>query len=276
MTSSPPVRARFDWRNLGVRAASAAVLGTIAVVAIEHGGWPFSLIIFLAVALLATEWGVMSTPRTPIRTSVAVSLAVLAGLVVGHLYGATAGLGALSAVTLIATLALRSVTRRIGDVAFGSVYIGLPTLALIWLRGGEQGLGWTVLLFAVTWSADIGAFLVGSALKGPKLWPAFSPNKTWSGFAGGLLAATLAGVLADRGMDLAIPALWAVVIGFIGGFATMAGDLWESWLKRRFGVKDSGDLIPGHGGLLDRVDGLLFAVIAVSVARWLWSGGAGA
>jgi phosphatidate cytidylyltransferase len=207
---------------------------------------------------------------------VAVSLAVLAGLVVGHLYGATAGLGALSAVTLIATLALRSVTRRIGDVAFGSVYIGLPTLALIWLRGGEQGLGWTVLLFAVTWSADIGAFLVGSALKGPKLWPAFSPNKTWSGFAGGLLAATLAGVLADRGMDLAIPALWAVVIGFIGGFATMAGDLWESWLKRRFGVKDSGDLIPGHGGLLDRVDGLLFAVIAVSVARWLWSGGAGA
>jgi len=275
MTSSPPAKASFDWRNLGVRAASAVVLGGVAVFAVGHGGWPFSLIIFLAVALLATEWGVMSTPRTPIRTSVAVSLAVLAGLVVAHLYSPRYGLVALGLVTCLATLVLRSVTRRIGDVAFGSIYIGLPTLALIWLRGGEQGLGWTVLLFAVAWSADIGAFLVGNALKGPKLWPAFSPNKTWSGFFGALAAATFAGLMADYGMDLAIGPGWALAIGFFGGLATMIGDLGESWLKRRFGVKDSGDLIPGHGGLLDRVDGLLLAVLAVAAARWLWSGGFG-
>ena len=282
MTSSQPVRSSFDWRNLGIRAASAAILGTLAVVAIVAGGWSFSAIIFLAVALLATEWGVMSTPATPIRSSAAVSLAVLAGLVVAHLYAPRYGVMALALVTAAATLALRSVTRRIADVAFGSIYIGFPALALIWLRAGEQGLGWTVLLFAVTWAADIGAFLVGSTLKGPKLRPAFSPNKTWSGFCGGLVAATMAGVLADAGMGLvvpgglAIPIGWAIAVGFLGGLATMIGDLWESWLKRRFGVKDSGDLIPGHGGLLDRVDGLLFAVVAVAIARWLWQGGAGA
>jgi phosphatidate cytidylyltransferase len=245
MTSSPPVKPASIGGTWESAPSRRRILGTIAVVSVRHGGWPFSLIIFMAVALLATEWGVMSTPATPIRTSVAVSLAVLAGLVVAHLYGSRYGVVALVAVTCLATLALRSVTRRIGDVAFGSIYIGLPTLALVWLRQGDQGLGWTVLLFAVTWSADIGAFLVGSILKGPKLRPAFSPNKTWSGFAGGLAAATLAGVLADMGMGLRISPGWALGVGFVAGFATMAGDLWESWLKRRFGVKDSGDLILG-------------------------------
>jgi phosphatidate cytidylyltransferase len=75
-------------------------------------------------------------------------------------------------------------------------------------------------------------------------------------------------------MHLPVPVAWAMVVGFAGGFATMAGDLWESWLKRRFGVKDSSDLIPGHGGLLDRVDGLLFASATVAAARWLWQTGA--
>jgi phosphatidate cytidylyltransferase len=130
------------------------------------------------------------------------------------------------------------------------------------------------MLFAATWAADIGAFAVGSTLRGPKLWPRFSPNKTWSGFVGGLLAAMAAGTL----MAL-LPAfqlnLWAAAsIGFTVGLATMAGDLWESALKRRFGVKDSGDLIPGHGGLLDRVDGLMFAVVVMAALRlanhWGW------
>jgi len=276
MTSSQPARPRFDWRNLGIRAASAAILGTLACVAIYDGGWPFSLLIFIGVALLSTEWGVMSTPATPIRTSVAVTLAVLVGLLVSLLYAPRYGVAALVGAMLVATLVLRSVTRHIWDVAFGALYIGLPAVGLIWLRQGAEGFGWTVLLFAVTWAADIGAFLVGSTLKGPKLRPALSPNKTWSGFCGGLLAATAAGVLADAGMGLSIPLGWAVAVGFLGGLATMIGDLWESWLKRRFGVKDSGDLIPGHGGLLDRVDGLLFAVVAVAIARWLWQAGAGA
>ena len=122
------------------------------------------------------------------------------------------------------------------------------------------------MLFATTWAADIAAFVVGNVVGGPKLWPRFSPNKTWSGFVGGLAGAAGASVgVAAAFMQLSLTG--AALIGLAGGLATMAGDLWESVLKRRFGVKDSGDLIPGHGGLLDRVDGLMFAVMAFAVAR---------
>ena len=124
-------------------------------------------------------------------------------------------------------------------------------------------------MLAVAWAADIAAFLVGNALKGPKLWPQFSPNKTWSGFGGGLLAATLAAMAVAHFLPMGLGLHAAMALGLFAGLATMAGDLWESVLKRRFGVKDSGDLIPGHGGLLDRVDGLMFAFLAVAVARLL-------
>jgi phosphatidate cytidylyltransferase len=123
------------------------------------------------------------------------------------------------------------------------------------------------MLFACTWAADIGAFAVGSALKGPKLWPRFSPNKTWSGFIGGLLAASATAVAMAGYSVFSLDWRAAALVGLAVGLATMAGDLWESALKRRFGVKDSGDLIPGHGGLLDRVDGLMFAVVVMAGAR---------
>ena len=158
---------------------------------------------------------------------------------------------------------------RPADAAFGVLYIGAPSVALVWLRSGGVGRDWTLMLLAITWSADIFAFVAGNLFKGPKLWPRFSPNKTWSGFLGGLAASALAAVLVvalakgegdpTRG--------WAAVIGLMVGLFTMAGDLWESMLKRRFGVKDSGQLIPGHGGLLDRVDGLMFAILAMAAAR---------
>jgi phosphatidate cytidylyltransferase len=125
------------------------------------------------------------------------------------------------------------------------------------------------MILAVAWAADIAAFLVGSAMKGPKLWPQFSPNKTWSGFFGGLIAASLAALAVARFLPMGLDPPRAAALGLFAGLATMAGDLWESMLKRRFGVKDSGDLIPGHGGLLDRVDGLMFAVLAVAAARLL-------
>jgi phosphatidate cytidylyltransferase len=133
-----------------------------------------------------------------------------------------------------------------------------------------------LMLLAIVWAADIFAFAVGNILKGPKLWPRFSPNKTWSGFLGGLAAAALAAMIVvavakgegdpTRG--------WAAVIGLLVGLFTMGGDLWESMLKRRFGVKDSGQLIPGHGGLLDRVDGLMFGALAMAAARAVahWTG----
>ena len=155
------------------------------------------------------------------------------------------------------------------DSAFGVLYLGLPGITLIWLRHDPGGQGWATSLLAATWSADICAFTAGNILKGPKLWPRFSPNKTWSGFFFGLAGATAAALAVSAarlgdggpGMQMAVP------VGLVVGLATMAGDLWESILKRRFGVKDSGDLIPGHGGLLDRVDGLMFAILVAAVLR---------
>lgn len=117
------------------------------------------------------------------------------------------------------------------------------------------------------WSADVLAYLVGTLLKGPRLWPRFSPNKTWSGFIGGLIGGLAAGALvtASPWPDLGtLSVAWGAVLGLAGAIATMAGDLWESALKRRYGVKDAGDLIPGHGGLMDRVDGLMFAVVVIA------------
>lgn len=134
----------------------------------------------------------------------------------------------------------------------GVPYIGCGTAALLWLRGLPDAGAWLVLMLVLAvWASDIGAYLVGRLVGGPKLAPRISPGKTWSGAAGGLLAAGLAGfsVYGVRG------AAFAAVLGI----AAQGGDLLESALKRHFGVKDSGRTIPGHGGLLDRLDGMLVA-----------------
>ena len=112
------------------------------------------------------------------------------------------------------------------------------------------GFYWVTLAFVVAWASDIVAFLVGSAVGGPKLWPRYSPNKTWSGFIGGLVAGTVAGAAMAALPEAGIRSVeWSALLGLAAALATMAGDLWESALKRRFGVKDAGNLIPGHGGL---------------------------
>jgi phosphatidate cytidylyltransferase len=172
-----------------------------------------------------------------------------------------AGAGALVA----AALAARSGASA-ADAAYGVLYITPAAIVLVWLRESLQGVGWTFMLLATAWAADICAFAVGNLLKGPKLWPRFSPNKTWSGFAGGLVGGAAAAVAVAAAL-MRLSLVGAAVVGLAGGLATMAGDLWESMLKRRYGVKDSGDIIPGHGGLLDRVDGLMFAVVVFGVAR---------
>jgi phosphatidate cytidylyltransferase len=279
MTSLPPAK-RFDWTNLGLRVASAVVLIPAAlyatlgdnqhvIPALEgwHEGLPYLVLVSVGVALLAIEWGGMSAPRAPVRVSAAVTAAVLISVFLGYQDHFVLAWCAVILGAAAAALVARGMAERAADAAFGVFYIAPAAVCLIWLRSTRQGPWWTLMLFAATWAADIGAFVVGSLLKGPKLWPRFSPNKTWSGFVGGLLAAMATGaVMASLPyFDLN---LWAAAfIGLAVGVATMAGDLWESALKRRFGVKDSGDLIPGHGGLLDRVDGLMFAVVVMACAR---------
>ena len=273
MTSSQQAR-RFDWSNLGIRAASAVVLIPAAVAAIYFGGWVLLLLVAVSVSLLALEWGGMSAPGAPIRVAAAVTTAILAALFLAYYGHYRIAWGIALVGSAVAAVIGRSLGERPGDVAYGVIYIAPAVLSLFWLRAMPNGISWTIMVFAVAWAADIAAFAVGSALKGPKLWPRFSPNKTWSGFFGGLVGAMAAAVLVSLFSQAKLTAPSAALVGFAGGLATMAGDLWESMLKRRFGVKDSGDLIPGHGGLLDRVDGLMFAIVTVAAARllelWGW------
>jgi phosphatidate cytidylyltransferase len=271
MTSLRPAR-RFGWDNLAIRVASAAVLAPLVVVA-TYWTFLFLPMLAVAVALLAIEWGQMTAPRAPVGVAAAITVAALVAVFAAYAGHVGAAWLLMLAGAGVAAFVARNVAERRRDASFGLIYIAAPCLALTWLRATPQGFRWTVLLFAVTWSADIFAFLIGSALKGPKLWPRFSPNKTWSGFAGGLIGAMVSamGVVAATKMSPSLAA--AAAIGLGGGLATMAGDLWESMLKRRFGVKDSGDLIPGHGGLLDRVDGLMFAALAISAARLVYRTG---
>jgi len=158
-------------------------------------------------------------------------------------------------------------------IAFGVPYIGLAAVALLWLRADPRaGLANTLFVLAIVWGSDIGAYMVGRLAGGPKLAPAISPGKTWSGAAGGLVSAALAGLVVATCFSSGFSPSHVMELAIVLGFVSQAGDLLESMLKRRFGVKDSGGIIPGHGGLLDRVDALLAvapaaALLALSVGR---------
>lgn len=262
----------FKVREMGMRAASAIVLAPLAVFAVWLGGpWILGIMV-AACVLLATEWAKMSARAAWKPMFGAVAAALVAAVVVTHAAGLSYGLVLMVFGAALAGVFARSRGLSAVDAAYGVLYIGWPAVLMIWLRDGTSAVGfyWVTLAFAVTWSADIAAFLTGSAVGGPKLWPRFSPNKTWSGFIGGLIAATLAGMLMTTLPEVGAPGLvWSGLLGLAGGLATMAGDLWESALKRRFGVKDAGALIPGHGGLLDRVDGLMFAIVVIAAGRAL-------
>ncbi|MFI4935171.1 MAG: phosphatidate cytidylyltransferase [Caulobacterales bacterium] len=268
-----PRARRFDWSNLGLRVASAAILAPATVWAIwvfdlPERLWraPFLTMVAVGGTLLCIEWGLMVAPKAAARVAGILTLAVLSVVFLTYERLTWPAWTMVAFGALAAVVVSRGHAARTLDAAYGVLYIAPACLVMVWLRETLQGRGWTLMLFAVTWAADIAAFVAGNALKGPKLWPRFSPNKTWSGFFGGLLGAMAAAVaVADRLMHLSLAG--AALIGLAGGLATMMGDLWESMLKRRFGVKDSGDLIPGHGGLLDRVDGLMFATMVFAGAR---------
>jgi phosphatidate cytidylyltransferase len=148
-------------------------------------------------------------------------------------------------------------------IALGVLYIGVPALLLLWLRD-EVGRLTVYWLFILVWATDTGAYAFGRAIGGPKLAPSVSPKKTWAGLAGGMACAAMIG----GGFAAALEVKgWAALGVVSAGLAVVAqvGDLFESWVKRRFGVKDAGGIMPGHGGLLDRTDGLLAAVVVAAL-----------
>ncbi len=248
------------WQDLGKRAASALVLLPLAIFCLWAGGTPWAILVLLGLVGLAWEWTRLTggEPRGP--DGLMLQAAVLGGAALalrGHAaWGLLWVLG-----TALATL-LRVDRPAIGRfwLPGGVLYIGLAGLALAALRQAPGGVGLANVLFVlvVVWSSDIGAYVAGRWWGGPKLAPAISPGKTRSGAVGGLVAAmllggTVAAVAAPGGLPMAI------AVAAMLSIVSQAGDLFESWVKRRFRVKDSSALIPGHGGLLDRLDGLLWA-----------------
>ena len=173
--------------------------------------------------------------------------------------------------------ALAMILLGLGDAAFrwgglGLLYAALPSAALVLLRAGEGGLVAILFLAAVVWSGDVAAYFGGRRIGGPRLWPKVSPKKTISGAVCGLAASVAAGLLV-AGLAGAGPLLLAALIAAALGAAGQAGDLLESGLKRRFAVKDSGALIPGHGGVLDRLDALFAAAVAAAFLALAGIGG---
>ena len=251
--------------NLVVRFLSAVVLAPVFLAAVWLGGWAFLFVMLLAALLCYREWVAISAKNAP-------ALLLLVGygglVVAGFFAGFGMVLSALGSVAATALfVGLVSATRNASQwPALGILYVGLPLVSLLTLRHSEAGAGvWALaIVLAVTWSTDIAAYFTGRTLGGPKLWPSVSPKKTWSGAIGGLIGAVTAGVavvlISGIGSLVAV-AILSVVLSIL----SQSGDLAESAFKRHFGVKDSGTLIPGHGGIMDRVDGLVMAALGAFV-----------
>lgn len=136
---------------------------------------------------------------------------------------------------------------------YGAAYITIFASSLVYLRSLEDGGGVVFLMLLMVWATDIAAFFTGRYFKGPKIWTRISPKKTWSGLIGGILASALIGIIFSFFGNLSLSSM--ILLGIFVAIVAQAGDFFESYVKRRFGVKDSGSIIPGHGGLLDRLDG---------------------
>lgn len=254
-----------DSRNLYYRIASGVVLGPLVLLLAFLPYRSFDVAIAVASAIGLGEWLKMVTGRR-LWWPHAVPFVVLA---VYWFYGVDTALYALAAATVLIGLLVGSGLASRGLAAFGLPYVGLTMLALSWLHDPFNG-GWPMLLFVFVsvWATDIGAYAVGRTLKGPKLAPAISPNKTWSGFFGGLGFAAIAALCLSLALNASRPAQ-VVAIAALLSLLGQGGDLFESAIKRRFRVKDSGNLIPGHGGMLDRIDALLWAAPAFALLHSL-------
>ena len=251
--------------NLQLRIISGLILAAIVLSLTWLGGLPFRFLAVLIAGAVFYEWTRMTRPA-PARGLKLFPEALMAVLLMALALGAPALTFLALTLAGVVILAVFGALRSTGQwEATGLAYAALSGFALAYLRGGDQaGFLAILFLFAVVWTTDTLAYFVGRAVGGPKLAPAISPGKTWSGAVGGTVAGVVAGVLvvtvAGTGNQI-LAGLAALLLSIV----SQIGDLFESWVKRRHGAKDSSQLIPGHGGVMDRVDGLVVAALALYV-----------
>lgn len=268
MSSPEQPRAKFDpwarrsWTDLGPRVASAAVLIAVTAIGLYLGGYVFAALVGAVFAGCYREWDRMVT----LKPLTAVGALLIGMVALSALAFPLMGLAGTAALIALACL-LAAVLGR--DVAFwrvgGLVFMGVVIVALLAIRGTQpDGFIAGLFLGIVVWLTDTGAFFTGRQVGGERLAPDISPSKTWSGALGGLALGTLGGLVF---WVFATESPW-----WVGGMLAASisilgqlGDLAESAIKRRFRVKDSGDIIPGHGGLMDRLDSLTFAALLIFV-----------
>ena len=258
--------------ELRLRVVSALVMAVVVLCATWLGGWSFRLIWTAVAGVVAYEWLAMIGGRHALAGGIG---AAIAGLALGVLPASGPAIaGVAASIALIGAIVATQTSERRALEACGIAYALCFALVTPALRDVPSiGLALIIWTFAVVWFTDIAAYFTGRALGGPKLLPRVSPKKTWSGALGGAFAGTFCGI----GVWAAFfpgPAagLWPVLcVSLLASIASQAGDLFESALKRRFGTKDSSQLIPGHGGFLDRLDGywavVVFAGLLLFLAR---------
>jgi phosphatidate cytidylyltransferase len=269
----PETRA-FRWGDLRKRIVSAAILAPLALAAIWLGAAAWAAVMAVVTLGLACEWVQLCGFRLSSLPGLAVPGAVLVSGAAAVAHHERAALVLLLAGSAVAWMLARGFSLRIpadgtraqASLALGALYVGLACIAVVWLRNdAAAGRPNVFFLVLIVWASDVGAYLAGRLIGGPRLAPRISPGKTWAGGAGGLVAAVGIGIFVavwtTEGGNLGRVALVAACLGVVA----QAGDLLESLIKRRFGVKDSGRLIPGHGGLLDRLDGMLAAAPAAAL-----------
>lgn len=238
--------------GLPVKMMTGIVMAAAAVASLLLGGAAFWILCSILGLLIMAEWAdlakVSQRHKQLAMFAVSVPLAILSPWAAGPGFFALGLIGA-------AAFFVAIVTRNV-QLALGAPYVALPVAALMFIRIEDgPGFPWLCLwTLGLVWMTDIGGYFAGKSIGGPKLAPAISPNKTWAGLAGGVVAALVFGIVLVRAADL--PLALALVTPVLAVVA-QGGDLFESAIKRRAGVKDSGNLLPGHGGVLDRLDGLV-------------------
>ncbi len=239
--------------DLALRTVAGLAMIAVALVALTVGGIVFWLLAVIAALFMMAEWSDLhrATPREKriAQFALSVPLAIMAppSLVLENRDFFALGLLAGAAFFVVIVTNRRA-------LAGGLIYCGLPVLALTLIRRQPEGVVYLLWALALVWTCDIGAYFSGRTFGGPKLAPVISPNKTWAGLIGGVAAASLFGLAMHHfyGLPLRLTAATPVL-----AVLAVLGDLYESWIKRRAGVKDSGTILPGHGGVLDRLDGVV-------------------